>query len=90
MATFVFYAPTPQARRSDGINTAVGQGESADVARAAVEALIGAPGSLAGFVAVDVSAPCPPCVIEGAPPVGASSQSVWSVVTRGGGQLRAE
>lgn len=89
MTTFVFYAGAPHHRRSDGVNTAIGQGDDAEEARATVEALIGAPGCLAGFVAVDMSAPRPPCLIEGSPPVGAPDQSAWPTLTRGGGRLGA-
>ncbi|WGM37521.1 hypothetical protein [Caulobacter sp. NIBR1757] len=90
MTTFVFFADQGHKRRADGRNVAVAQGANVAVARAAAEALIGQPGAFADFAAVDISATVPPFVIEGHFPVGARTQTVWPLLTRGGDRLLGE
>lgn len=87
MATFVFYAADEHVRRADCRNTIIASGTDADAARAAAEALIGEPGALAGFAAVELGDTIPPFVVEGHSPVGSRDQSTFPSLTRGGNWL---
>ena len=84
MATFVFFAADEHVRRADCRNTIVASGANLDAARAAAEQLIGEPGALAGFAAVQLTDAVPPFVVEGHNPVGSRNQSIFPSLTRGG------
>jgi hypothetical protein len=88
MAAYVFYTDQPHKMRADGRNTFVATGADEAVARAAAEALLGQPGALAQFVAVEITGAFPAFTIEGFRPVGAKGQSIWPTLTRGGDTLR--
>jgi len=87
MATFVFYADQEHKRRADGRNTVVASGADAAAARANAEALLGLPGALAQFPAVQLSDAVPAFVVEGFRPVGSRNQAIWPTLTRGGDRL---
>jgi hypothetical protein len=87
MATFVFYADAEHKRRADGRNTVVAPGIDEAAARDAAEALIGQPGSLAEFAAVQLGDAVPAFTVEGHRPVGARDQGTWPTLTRGGDRL---
>lgn len=90
MATFVFYAHEPHLRRADCRNTVIAAGIDEAAARSAAESLMGLPGALASFRAVELEDATPAFVVEGHTPVGSRSQSVWPSLTRGGDRLRGE
>jgi hypothetical protein len=87
MATFVFYADAEHLRRADGRNTVVAPGADEATARAAAETLLGQPGALADFAAVQLGDAVPAFVVEGHRPVGANDQDTWPTLTRGGDRL---
>ena len=87
MATFVFYADEPHKNRADGRNTVVASGTDEAAARAAGEGLIGQPGALAAFRAVQLGDAVPAFTVEGFRPVGSPLQSVFPTLTRGGDRL---
>jgi hypothetical protein len=88
MAAYVFYTDQPHKMRADGRNTFVASGVDEAAARVAAEALVGQPGALAAFAAVDITGAFPAFTVEGFRPVGAKGQSSWPTVTRGGDTLR--
>lgn len=87
MPTYAFYAVSEDKRRADGCNTVIANGATPTAARTAAEALLGEPGALAAFVAVDL-ATAPALAIQGFPPVGGRLQTVWPTVDRGGNHLK--
>lgn len=84
MATFVFYAEALHTRRPDGRNTFVASGANEAEARAAAEALIAQPGSLAEFRAVQLDDNVPGFVVEGSVPLGVQDQIMWPKQGRSG------
>lgn len=86
MPTYAFYAAREEQRRSDGLNFAVAIGANAAAARAVAESLIGEPGALVSWNAVDLTS-APAAFVHGLP-VGARSQSVWPNLDRGGSSLK--
>ena len=87
MAIFVFYADQGHVRRADCRNTVVAAAADKATGRVAAEALVGEPGALAGFQAVELSDTVPPFVVEGHNPVGWRDQAIWPSMTRGGDRL---
>lgn len=86
MATFAFFPAREEQRRSDGLNFAVAVGASASAARAAAETLLGEPGALSGWTAVDLTS-APAAFVSGLP-VGARAQAIWPNLDRGGSYLK--
>ncbi len=87
MSIFAFIPAASHQRRSDGIGFILAEGADEAAARSAAQALVGGP-SIAGFIGVLIGAGVPAVAVQGLP-VGARSQRIWPLLTRGGGYLDA-
>ena len=86
MPTYAFYPAREEQRRGDQLNFALAVGASAAVARVVAETLLGEPGALVGWTSVDLTSS--PAAFVGGLPVGASAQTAWPNLDRGGSYLR--